>query len=469
MRILIAEDEKKVAHFIRKALKQAGHAVDEVHDGNEALELALTTPYDAIVLDIMMPGRDGLSVLRLLRKERTNTPVLLLTARGEVSERIEGLDLGADDYMAKPFAMGELIARVNALTRRASGERGTLLRVDDLVMNLLSREVHASRAKHDARAARVFASGIPDALAGTRAFPHEYLRACVGPPFRYRNERRGRLYPAPAPQDRRRPRGETHPHHPRSGLHAEGRLVKNWSLRAKLIGWSALVVGVALVICCAGAGVYVQQEQIEALDDQIRDEAEMFFREFRQNRSDVEKIRQMLPTTPRERFIEILSTDGARLYRSENLRQDLAYFSEGMHRVAIGRHATRLGIFKRDGITLCIAIDLSEINQDIKELILGFAGALPLLMGIVIFGGWWIARKALAPIQEITNAAEQITAQHLDRRLPVSPSRDEIGRLASVLNETFDRLDRSFRQAARFSADASHELKTPLDDPPLGH
>ena len=141
VRILIAEDEKKVAHFIRKALKQAGHAVDEVHDGNAALELVLTTPDDAIVLDIMMPGRDGLSVLRLLRKERANTPVLLLTARGEVSERIEGLDLGADDYMAKPFAMGELIARVNALTRRASGERGTLLRVEDLVMNLLSREV----------------------------------------------------------------------------------------------------------------------------------------------------------------------------------------------------------------------------------------------------------------------------------------------------------------------------------------
>jgi DNA-binding response OmpR family regulator len=141
MRILIAEDEKKVAHFIRKALREAGHAVDEVYDGNAALKQALTTPYDAIILDVMMPGRDGLSVLRILREERTATPVLLLTARGEVSERIEGLNLGADDYMAKPFAMGELIARINALTRRVTGERTTLLRVEDLIMNLVNREV----------------------------------------------------------------------------------------------------------------------------------------------------------------------------------------------------------------------------------------------------------------------------------------------------------------------------------------
>ena len=141
MRVLIAEDEKKVCDFIRKALREAGYAVDAVYSGNEALDLATHTPYDVLVLDIMMPGRDGLSVLRLLRDQRIATPVLLLTARGEVSERIEGLELGADDYMAKPFAMGELLARVNALCRRASGERLTLLKVADLTLNLLTREV----------------------------------------------------------------------------------------------------------------------------------------------------------------------------------------------------------------------------------------------------------------------------------------------------------------------------------------
>ncbi len=141
MRVLLAEDEKKVASFICKALREAGHAVDSVHDGNEALDLAATTPYDVLVLDIMMPGRDGLSILKLLRERRVATPVLILTARGEVSERIEGLQLGADDYMGKPFAMGELLARVNALARRSGGDRATLLKVGDLTLNLLSREV----------------------------------------------------------------------------------------------------------------------------------------------------------------------------------------------------------------------------------------------------------------------------------------------------------------------------------------
>lgn len=141
MRILVAEDEKKIAGFLRKALREASYAVDEVFDGEAALESAISTPYDAIILDVMMPGRDGLSVLKLMRAQRIDTPVLLLTARGEVSERIEGLELGADDYMAKPFSMRELLARVSAITRRAAATRSTLLKMDDLMMNVLSREV----------------------------------------------------------------------------------------------------------------------------------------------------------------------------------------------------------------------------------------------------------------------------------------------------------------------------------------
>ena len=141
MRVLIAEDEKKVSSFIRKALREASYAVEETHDGVSALEMALHTSFDAIILDIMLPGRDGLSVLKLLRTERVDTPVLILTARGEVSERIEGLELGADDYMAKPFAMRELLARVNALTRRGAPEKSAVIKVGDLCLNSLSHEV----------------------------------------------------------------------------------------------------------------------------------------------------------------------------------------------------------------------------------------------------------------------------------------------------------------------------------------
>jgi DNA-binding response OmpR family regulator len=123
-------------------LREAGFAVDEVHRGDEALEFALSTPYDVLVLDVMMPGRDGLSILKLLREKSHTVPVLLLTARGEVSERVEGLSLGADDYLSKPFAMDELIARVRALARRSRSDLQTVLKVHDLTLNLLAREVH---------------------------------------------------------------------------------------------------------------------------------------------------------------------------------------------------------------------------------------------------------------------------------------------------------------------------------------
>src|SRR6478735_6783671 len=147
MRVLLAEDEKKVSHHIRNALRQSGFVVDEVHRGDEALEAATGLPYDVIVLDVMMPGRDGLSVLRLLRERKITTSVMLLTARGEISERVEGLMLGADDYLAKPFAMDELVARVHALTRRAGGQGLTMLKVEDLSLNLVSREVHRAGKK----------------------------------------------------------------------------------------------------------------------------------------------------------------------------------------------------------------------------------------------------------------------------------------------------------------------------------
>ena len=147
MRVLLAEDEKKVAQHIRAALREQGFTVDMFHRGDEALDAALGTPYDALVLDVMMPGRDGLSILRVLRERRVATPVLLVTARGEVSERVEGLMLGADDYLSKPFAMSELVARVVALARRGTSQGLTMLRVEDLTMNLLTREVSRGGAK----------------------------------------------------------------------------------------------------------------------------------------------------------------------------------------------------------------------------------------------------------------------------------------------------------------------------------
>jgi DNA-binding response OmpR family regulator len=141
MRVLVVEDEKKSASFIRKALQTAGFAADMLHHGEEALAALLHTPFDVAVLDIMLPGRDGLSIVRQLRERGVKTPVLLLTARGETSERVEGLNAGADDYLPKPFALDELVARVRALGRRTGETRAITLRVADLSLNTITREV----------------------------------------------------------------------------------------------------------------------------------------------------------------------------------------------------------------------------------------------------------------------------------------------------------------------------------------
>jgi DNA-binding response OmpR family regulator len=138
MRVLVVEDEKKTASFVRKALESEGFAVDVCPRGDEALIAAGTTPFDGIVLDIMLPGRDGLSVLRQLRAQGNRTPVLLLSARGEVNERVEGLDAGADDYLPKPFVIAELVARVRALGRRGGESKATVLCVADLSLDTIS-------------------------------------------------------------------------------------------------------------------------------------------------------------------------------------------------------------------------------------------------------------------------------------------------------------------------------------------
>lgn len=141
MKILVVEDEKKIASFVRKGLEAQGFVVDVSHHGDEGFTLATAQPYDAVVLDIMLPGKDGLSILRNLRERKNPLPVILLTARGELNERLEGLNLGADDYLTKPFHIEELIARLHAVTRRAGGSSQSILTVADLSLNLLTREV----------------------------------------------------------------------------------------------------------------------------------------------------------------------------------------------------------------------------------------------------------------------------------------------------------------------------------------
>ena len=141
MRILVVEDEKELAAIICKGLRENGYSVDVAHDGEEGLYMAENYPADVVVLDIMLPGMDGLSVLKAMRRKGIKTPVVILTARDALPDKIKGLDAGADDYVTKPFAFGELLARIRSLLRRRTEVREAVIRIDDLEIDTASHEV----------------------------------------------------------------------------------------------------------------------------------------------------------------------------------------------------------------------------------------------------------------------------------------------------------------------------------------
>ena len=150
MRILLVEDDLKIASFILKGLKEAGFAADHAADGEDGLHLALNEPYDAAIIDIMLPKLDGLTLIEKLRRKKINTPVIILSARRTVDDRIKGLQTGSDDYLTKPFSFSELLARVQALIRRATGSTDpTRLSAGDLSMDLLTREIVRAGKKID--------------------------------------------------------------------------------------------------------------------------------------------------------------------------------------------------------------------------------------------------------------------------------------------------------------------------------
>ena len=142
MRLLLVEDDQKIALFVKTGLKEAGFAVDHVSDGEDGLHLALTEPYDVAVIDLMLPRIDGLTIIKEMRDEKINAPVLILSAKRSVDERVEGLKSGGDDYLTKPFAFSELLARVQALIRRSSAMISPIeLTVADLNLNIETRKV----------------------------------------------------------------------------------------------------------------------------------------------------------------------------------------------------------------------------------------------------------------------------------------------------------------------------------------
>jgi signal transduction histidine kinase len=245
--------------------------------------------------------------------------------------------------------------------------------------------------------------------------------------------------------------------------------MKSWPLRRKLTLWSALVTGLALLTLGAATAFSLYFEQVEFIDRRLKANADPFFAELPQRGPAPWENTDFAPlllkgTGPLRGFV-IGQTSGA---LDHAYPQELAALvqkwplAKGYSTEKLGKRWLRVGVFEKDGRTLALVADLHAVDDMVWDLFGAYLFALPVVLIVVAVGSSWFARRALAPVAQITRAAETITAERLDARLPEPPADDEIGRLTHVLNAMFDRLQRGFEQATRFTADASHELRTPL-------
>ncbi|MDQ3197970.1 MAG: ATP-binding protein [Verrucomicrobiota bacterium] len=244
--------------------------------------------------------------------------------------------------------------------------------------------------------------------------------------------------------------------------------MKTWPLRWKLALYSALLAVIATIAGAATTWIVMRYEEVAAFDQRLAMDAHEFFRDvanFNGGASENWRVIQesFIPLALRRHLVEVRDAQGRTLYLSPGLTESLPTGETKVFRTRrINGRSVRVGQFTERGLTLRVGADLKEINRIGRDIFRGMLAAIPTVLVVIVIGGRWIAGKALAPVEKIRQAAAQITAQRLDRRLPVPPTGDEIAGLIEVLNGTFERLQRSFEQSVRFSADASHHLRTPI-------
>lgn len=470
MRLLVAEDERDLNRLLQKVLTKAGYTVDGCYDGEEALLYLQGTAYDALVLDVMMPRKDGYTLVQEMRSQGMDTPVLFLTARDSVADRVKGLDLGADDYLVKPFDFDELLARLRAMTRKHVGQRTNTLIVGDLTL-----DTAPGRGGDCPAAQGVCHFRISHAPPGHRSVPG----ADRGPDLELRVRRqlqqRGRLPQPPAEEDRRGPGGEAPPHRTGHGLghpaprRGEGPM-KRRSVQVRLTLWYTLLMagmaGLLLVFLLVISGAVSRQTAMDQLE-----------------------------TTLRENLSQVsLGDDG-----SLQLGEDFSFYQNGVYTLVYSQSQALLAgqvpvsftasepfqngqtrpvdgeggrYYVLDfwvpqgwesGLWVRGILEAPENPQTVTNLVFIAVVTLPAFILLAALGGYGIVHRAFRPLEEITATAAAINeAADLSARVAVPPGDHEFSRLADTFNQMFGRLEGSFEAEQQFTADASHELRTPV-------
>ena len=244
--------------------------------------------------------------------------------------------------------------------------------------------------------------------------------------------------------------------------------MRSWSLRWKIALDAALI---GIVATFAGAGttwIIMHYWELSAFDRRLTTDAQELFRDIKNFPADASAAsplfrENLFPLALRNRFIEVRDASNRVLYATPGLNGSITDDGvDSIHFRKLGPHRVRMGTFREGGLTAYVGADAREVNQIGRDILLGMVGAIPTVLVVVVLGGWWVARKAVRPVDAIRQAATGITLQNLDKRFPVPAADDEIAGLIEVLNTMLDRLQASFEQSVRFSAEASHQLKTPL-------
>lgn len=482
MRVLVIEDDRKVASFIQTGLEQEGYAVDVLNDGVIAADQARAIDYDAVVLDLMLPGRSGFQVLRDVRAVKASLPVLILTARASLEERVAGLDAGADDYMAKPFALAELSARLRALLRRGA-PRETVLRVADLEVDTIRRTVRRGGAAIDLRpkeyALLEFLLRHADRpVTKTLIIEHVWdihFDSVSNVVEVHINALRNKIDRNFGPPLIHTVRGVGYM---RRAAHV------TLPLRLRLTVASTAVFGVLL----AGFGVTTYRLLATQLEQDASDrlsELSQGLHGYLRLAGDTVSLAFDADDSDQARFVHqatqyyrVYDADTGRLLAESSGMTPLGLAWTSSEARALGDRTTPFDVTtgygrfrlvnsrltESDGrvYLLQVGISLVEVDATLRRYRSLLLWPMPAALVMAAAASWWFSRFALGPLARVAAAARSIDVGALDRRVPVRGAGDELDHVAGAFNQTIERLAGAVGDMRQFSSALAHELRTPL-------